>query len=178
MNIIINENNLELKDINEFNSKVRAILINENNQILVCKYGETYLLPGGKIDENESKINALIRELNEETGMFYKEEEFNYFCELNYYQKDYPKRDTNIKLNRLITTYYYIGKLKEINLEKQTLTEKEKKSNFTLELINLSELETIIKNNINSNPRNIYFQKELLTLLEHIKKHSIYTTSL
>ena len=178
MNIIINENKLNKKDINEFSFKVRAILINEKDEILICKYGETYLLPGGKIDKNESKLEALIRELNEETGIKYKENDFKTFCELNFYQKDYPKRDSAFKLNRLVTTYYYIGNFKEINLNNQILTDNEIKSNFKLETIKLKDLENIIKNNKNNNPRNIYFQKEILTLLDYIKEQSLYTTSL
>lgn len=170
MKIVINENNLNENEINEFNSKVRSILLNDNNEILVCNYGGTYLLPGGKIDNDESQIDALIRELHEETGIIYDSKEFKFLCELQYFQKDYPKRDSNLKINRLVTTYYYLGKYKEANLEKQVLSDKEVKSNFRLELINIDNLENVILSNHNSNPRNSYFKKELLTILEYYKK--------
>lgn len=170
MKLVINENNLDVKDINEFSSKVRCILISENNEILVCNYGGTYLLPGGKIDKNESQEDALIRELNEETGILYNKSDFKFICELNYFQKNYPKRDSEIKLNRLVTTYYYFGNYKNINLDKQVLSDKEITSNFRLELINMDNLENVILNNHNSNPRNSYFKKELLTILEYYKK--------
>lgn len=169
MNLVINENNLNIEDINEFSSKVRCILLSENNEVLVCNYGGTYLLPGGKIDGNESQIDALIRELHEETGIIYDNDELSFLFELNYYQKNYPKRDSSIVLNRLVTTYYYFAKYKEANLEKQILSDKEVKSNFRLELINFDNLESVILNNQNSNPRNIYFQKELLTIIKKVK---------
>ena len=51
-----------------------------------------------------------------------------------------------------------------------TLTEKEQKGNFRLELVSLEQLENMILSNENDNPRNIYFQKELLTLLDSYKK--------
>ncbi|GAC1390422.1 MAG: hypothetical protein NVSMB46_00030 [Candidatus Saccharimonadales bacterium] len=54
------------------NKAVRAIII-ENNSILVMhrnKHGSEYFtLVGGKINENESAEEALVREIKEETGM-------------------------------------------------------------------------------------------------------------
>lgn len=48
MELIINENNLKDEEIQEFNSKVRALLVDENNNILVANYGGVHLLPGGQ----------------------------------------------------------------------------------------------------------------------------------
>ena len=50
MKFIINEDNLHYNEVNEFSSKVRAILIDDNNQILIANYGNIILLPGGKVD--------------------------------------------------------------------------------------------------------------------------------
>lgn len=174
MNLIINDDNLQQNKIKESSTKVRAILIDENNQILIANYGNVILLPGGKVDHNETYLTAIQRELKEELGQDYNNEELEYFLTLNYYQKDYPKRDGTFQ-NRLIQTHYYIGSYKEVNKDKQNLTEKEKNSNFRLELVPLEQLENLILNNNNSNPRNIYFRKELLTVLAFYKK--IYATS-
>ena len=92
MKLIINPYNLNTIDIDEYNTKARAILINNNNEILIGNYGGTYLLPGGSIDYNEDIINGLTRELKEETGIDYKEEELISICHLDYYQKNYPKK--------------------------------------------------------------------------------------
>lgn len=61
------------------------------------------------------------------------------------------------------------GLYKDIKKNSQKLTEKEQKDNFKLELVSLEELENIIMNNKNDNPRNIYFQKELLIILANYK---------
>ena len=167
MELIINEDNLKLNEVEEFNCKVRALLIDENNNILIARYGNTILLPGGSIDRGETKEEALVRELKEETGNDYTINELAYLNTLKYYQKDYPKRDGRIE-NRLITTYYYVSKYKGIS--KQSLTEKEKKDNFMLELVPIDSLEELVLNNQNSNPRNIYFVKELLKVLEYYKE--------
>ena len=168
MELIINDDNLQNSEIQEFSIKVRAILFNKNNQILIANYGNVILLPGGKVDEGETNLAAITRELSEELGQNYNSEELEFFKTLNYYQKKYPKIDGTFK-NRLVKTHYFIASYKEIKKEKQKLTEKEKKSNFRLELISLENLENKILNNKNSNPRNIYFQRELLTILDSYK---------
>ncbi|NMP31124.1 NUDIX domain-containing protein [Thalassotalea sp. M1531] len=55
---------------NSFTRKAtRAIVLNgENILLLYTKRYHDYSLPGGGIDEGESKIEGLIRELKEETG--------------------------------------------------------------------------------------------------------------
>lgn len=168
MKIIINEDNLKNNEIEEFNIKSRAILINEQEELLIANYGGTYLLPGGKINQNEEIIDGLLRELKEETGTYYSDKEVNYLCTIEYFQKNYPKK-TGEKQNRLITTHYYIGKYKEISLDKIKLTESEKNGNFKLELIPLNKLKNIIIETQNNNPRNIYFQKELLAVINFYK---------
>ncbi len=167
MTITINDDNLELKDVQEFNTKVRALLTDENNNILIANYGNVILLPGGSIDGDEGIEVALTRELKEEVGVEYSKEELTYLSTIEYYQKDYPKRNGQLQ-NRLIKTHYYIGTYKGIN--KQSLTEKEQKDNFRLELVPLDELENIVLNNNNSNPRNRYFIKELLTIITYYNK--------
>lgn len=164
MDFIINEDNLQYSEIQEFSSKVRAILIDENEQILIAKYGNVILLPGGKVDAGETILTAITRELYEEIGQIYSGDELEFFTTLNFYQKNYPKRDGTFQ-NRLVKTHYFVGSYKEVKKDKQKLTEKEQKSNFRLELVSLEDLENMILNNDNNNPRNVYFQKELLAIL-------------
>ena len=168
MELIINEDNMSLNDIEEFNFKARAILVDENNKILIANYGKIILLPGGKVDENEIVYDAITRELREELGQNYTKEELDYMITLNYYQKNYPKRDGTLK-SRAVQTYYFVGRYKGVSTIKQNLTEKEQKDNFKLELISLDKLENMILTNKNDNPRNAYFQKELLTVLNFYK---------
>ena len=144
MEITINENNLQYNEIQEFKSKVRAILINEKNEILIAKYFNLILLPGGKVDKEETLYTAIIRELNEELGVNYNINDLKPFITINYYQKNYPKAD-GILTNRLVQTHYYIGKYIDIKKNSQKLSEKEQKGNFKLELVSIENLNNIIK---------------------------------
>ena len=96
--IIINEENLKYSQIDKISIKVRALLVLKN-QILISNYGGITMLPGGKVDEGESYKQGLIRELYEETGACYSENELNELFLLEYYQHNYPTRE-NTSLNR------------------------------------------------------------------------------
>lgn len=167
MSIIINEDGLFDEDINERNSKVRALLIDDNNNVLIANYGDVLLLPGGSIDEGESIEEALIRELNEELGVDYTMDELSYLNTTEFYQREYPKRDGSIK-NRLITTHFYTGMYKGIN--KQSLTEKEKKDGFKLELIPMDKVKEILNNHISTNLRDYFFKRELLVIMNYYSR--------
>ena len=164
MKIDINDDNLNIGDIEEFSTKVRAILVDDEDNILIANYHNVILLPGGKVDDNETIYDAIVRELNEELGQSYNSDELEFFTTLNYFQKNYP-RINGVFCNRLLQTHYFVGRYKNVNKNMQKLTEKEQKGNFRLQLVSLLELEDIILNNKNDNPRNVYFQKELLSVL-------------
>jgi len=176
MELVINEDNLQFNEVQEFSSKVRAILVDENKKILIANYYNVILLPGGKVDDGETLSIAITRELNEELGQDYNNEELDFFLTLKYYQKDYPKTNGTFK-NRLVQTHYFIGQYKGIKKDSQKLSEREQKGNFRLELVSLEDLENMILENKNANPRNTYFQKELLTILSSYKNKNEYIST-
>lgn len=163
--IIINENNLFDSDVIETSPKVRAILV-DNHQLLIANYGGVYLLPGGKVDNNETNEEALIRELKEETGIYYSKEELEGLFTLKHYQKDYPVRHDN-KKNRLLIIHFYLGSFKGINEYSLNRTPKEIRDGFNLLLVNIDSIDSLIKEiPYNNNPRKVFFDKEL----EEVKK--------
>lgn len=168
MIIDYNPNNLDEKDIEEFGLKIRLLIKNDKDEILVANYGGAYLLPGGKVDDNEFVMEALKREIKEEVGFDIKESLISLVTTFNYYQKDYPKRNGKV-LNRKITTYYYKTNMNvDLNKYERKLTEKEVKGKFKLEWIKESDLEIVIRNNPKGkeNPRESFISNELLKVLD------------
>lgn len=165
--VIINENNLEDADILEESHKVRAIL-RDGNKILVANYGGVYLLPGGSIDEGETKESAIIRELKEETGILYSSLELENILKIIFYQKDYPLKRISL-VNHLLVTDYYIGEYKGLNLDNTNRTEKETRDGFNLKLVDIKEIEKLI-NEKSDNPRKVYFDRELEEVIKVLRK--------
>lgn len=170
MEIIINDTNMNEEKITNIIEKVIALIITEDNKILIANYAGIPLLPGGKIDNNELPEEALVRELEEELGINYKKDDLKYFLRVKAYQENYPSRDGNI-CNRKLITDYYLAPYKKIEVNRQKLTEHEKNNNFYLELLTIEELKTKLNKLNNDNPRNIYFKKELNIILENYFKN-------
>ena len=67
--IIHNYYNLSDKDINNVVTRVKVLMINSNNELLLGYAHKTYQFPGGHLEENESLEDCVKRELLEETGI-------------------------------------------------------------------------------------------------------------
>ena len=78
MKKIINPHNLTDDMMDDIISRVKILPINQNNEILLCKVNGIYHFIGGHIEQNETQVECLKRELNEETGI----EDINELCSL------------------------------------------------------------------------------------------------
>ena len=167
--IVINENELKTIDIEVVSSKVRAVIL-DGYKLLVANYGGVYLLPGGSIEKKETKEQAIVRELKEETGIKYSLKELDELFTLKYYQKQYPLKHDEFK-NRLSITHFYLGKYKGINDYNLNRTQKEIRDGFDLRLVNIDEIDSLIKEiPSNNNPRKPFFDRELEEVQKVLKK--------
>ena len=163
--ITINNTNLKDEKVEKRVNKVRAILVREN-KILMSRYAGLLLFPGGK-GEFETPDEALIRELKEETGIVYAKGDLSPIIRIRHYQENFPTRE-NIVLNRLLTTDYYIGDFKGIDLNNAKRTEKEIKGNFRLEMMTIDEMLRLADEQ-SDNPRKVYFDKEIKEVVKILK---------
>ena len=142
--LITNNYNLTDSDMTEVVKRVNVLLVNSNNDVLLGYSYNNYQFPGGHVEENETLVQAVNREVLEETGIELNITNIEPFaCAIGYY-KDWPAEGKN----RKIEIYYYEVKTDEKpNLENTEYTENEKNGNFELRYIPLSDVENVLKTN-------------------------------
>ena len=57
------------EDVTEIVKRVKALIINSNNEILLAYSNNCYQFPGGHVEDGETLIDAVNREIKEETGI-------------------------------------------------------------------------------------------------------------
>lgn len=164
--IITNKYNLADSDMTEIIKRVKVLLINSNDDVLLGYSHNNYQFPGGHVEENETLVQAVNREVLEETGMELNATDIERFaCAVGYY-KDWPSEGKN----RKIEIYYYEVKTDEqSNLENTKYTENEKDGNFELRYIPLGKVENILKENAEEYGDKKGIAREMIELFEFYK---------
>ena len=140
----------------------RAIIIKDNKIAMVKSLKEGfYKFPGGGIEKGENSINALIREVLEETGLSVKKDSIKEYG----YTLENRKSDEFEKCIFSQKSFYYFVSVEDYLLE-QRLTEDERELDFVLEWIDLKEVYLInSKIEINKNNRFIERETKVLSML-------------
>ena len=165
--------NIEYQKVKD---KVRAVILNKDGRALLVKYAGLYMLPGGKIDENETEKEALRREILEESGIdiFLDTDIENAepFLKIKTYNQNYYDRKADKKINRVRkTSFYALETNQEIKIENQKLSESERKNKHSIEFENLSVIEYRVQNNQTDNFRKEIFDREILTALKEYRNY-------
>ena len=143
--LIINNDNLHDNDITEIVKRVKVLLVNSKNEILIAYSNNEYQFPGGHVEDNEELFQTINREIKEETGIELNiKDVIPFACTIGYY-KDWP----NPGNNRKTEIYYYEIKIDEKpNLNNTKYTENELNNNFELRYISLDKFEEELLNNV------------------------------
>lgn len=166
--IILNTSNLSSNEIDEEVVRVKALIINNKNEIIIgYAYGD-YQFPGGHLEKDENEIDGLIREVKEETGIEINKEEIKPFMMLKHLSKNYFNSGKN-RCNKII--YYIINTNKKIDLEKTNYTNYEEKGKFTINYYNLDEVEEMLMDHSNKNPKFKGIAYEMLQVLYEYKNN-------
>ena len=83
--VIINEDKLDIMNMDDTVIRVKALMVNKNDQLLVVHNNHTYQFPGGHWRSNESLEDSLRREIKEETGITSKIERGPFMVIEEYY---------------------------------------------------------------------------------------------
>lgn len=137
----------------------RAIVFDKNNLIplLFVSNQNYHKLPGGGIEDGESKIKALEREILEETG-----------CKMEVRGEVGKIVEYRSEFNLIQTSYCYFGTV--LVKGKQSLTEEETSEKFELIWVLLSEAISKIKNDKPLDYEGSFIQQRDLRFLEEFNK--------
>lgn len=127
--------------------KARGILIDEDNNLYLSNISDSYLFPGGGVEDEEDYHTTIIRELNEEVGI--KLDSLEEIGTIIHYHENFPnlKRDKNDALyinNRINIIHYFFKRVNSRQFGETHYTEYEINNNLTIKKIKLKELMEIL----------------------------------
>lgn len=163
---VYNYDKIKESDITDKIIRVKALMINSNNEILLCEDYDTIQYPGGHLEDDELLEDALIREIKEETGIILKGN-FAPFFAIKYYMKDYPVMGNN----RSLEIYYFcIFTDEKYNLDNINLDDQERKGNFKRFYVSLKEFDKFLDKNMRKNEFNRVVNREMKLAMKNLKK--------
>ncbi|MBR3233820.1 NUDIX domain-containing protein [Candidatus Saccharibacteria bacterium] len=129
---------IDLKDYSPNGEKfyrpsVRGIILDDKNNIamIYSKKYHFYKFPGGGIEENETHLDTLAREIKEETGMTLIPETAREFGEVLKIQKGDEVGENTIHIQQ---NFYYTCRVED-KIGEQDLDDGEKDLDFVLEFV-------------------------------------------
>lgn len=138
--IFINDNHLKEEDIDYEVIRVKALIVNHNDEILLAHNNYTYQFPGGHKDKEEDLESALQRELKEETGMDLVIDT-GPFLQIKTYDNDYFNTGKKVE-NKIY--YFRVFTDEEPDFTKTSYDGLEKESDFNLFYIQIQDLKYFI----------------------------------
>ena len=167
---IHNEYNLKDEEINEEVTRVKALLVNSKDELLMGYAHNVYQFPGGHVENSEDILVALFREITEETGIELKMNKIDPFaCNIRYF-KDYPEKEKNRK-NYIY--YFEIRTDEKPNLSNTKYTSAEIEGNFELRYVSIDKIEQEIKRNVDECGNPLGIASEMLELLDYYKNYRL-----
>lgn len=170
--VIFNKERITDDEIEMREKRVKVLLRNSKNELLLCKVDGVYHFVGGHPEEKESINECAKREVKEETGIDMQSESFTPFLELKQYKSNY----FGTGKNGLATITYIDGKTDErFNYEKRDLDDKEAKKDFTLAYVNIDEAMRVLEDNreVSKKQNKEFITTEMMYVVYEYKKQLI-----
>ncbi len=160
--VFINDDNLDISDLDYEVIRVKGIIVNNKNEVLIAHNNNTYQFPGGHQEKSEDMEEALMREIKEETGIDIKDVT-GPFMQITTYAKNYFNSGKNV-CNKI---YYYRILSDDVpNLAETNYDELERKTEFDLFYVKLCYFERFLRESIDNGKIDSSIGKEMLLVLE------------
>lgn len=160
--IFINKS-IKEKIIDREEIRVKGLIINSKNEILLGYSYHTYQFPGGHLESGESIKDCLKREILEETGMDISLNMMKPLLSIKYYNNNCCEK-----------LYYYVIKTDEkVNLRRTCYTKEEKVGNYVLRYINMDDIEDVLIEHVSKFPSQKVIAYEMLMALKEYKKKEL-----
>lgn len=160
--IIFNDKNMREEDVSFEAIRVKGIVINSNNEVLIAHNNNTYQFIGGHVEGDEDIADALIRELKEETGISDFELNGPFMLIENYTDK-YINMDENVHSK---IYYYHILTDSKPNMELTNYDILEKQTDFKLFYVNLYSLKEFLTDALKKEMIEEVIYKEMLLVID------------
>ncbi len=149
-----NPDNLLDDDIDFTVTRVKALVINDKDEILVSYSDGGIQLVGGHVEEGEELHTALKREIEEEAGITLDDEDTisECFYKTIYYQKNYKESGKNRKS---IIYCFLIKTNKTINEQNIHHTQNEVKNNLHSKFVSFEEFFNFANEVLNNSPKEL-----------------------
>lgn len=161
-------------------TKVRAVLYNSKGEVLYTAYNEddsrqaTMMLPGGKIDPGDaSPADALIREVQEESGLILPANRVTPLSTVALRAQNYLTREGTIRLNHTVITRYFSASIEGLEVGERKLTDAEKAGRCVIKNAGVYEILRLSEELPSNNPRWPFFREEMqLALSMYLEKRA------
>ena len=165
--VVKNAYNLTDNDINETEVRVKMILVNKKNEVLLGYAKNKYQFIGGHVEGKETLLETAQREIQEETGITINlDNQMKPVAKYIGYWKDKSRENNNKKTE---IYYYLLDCNAKINYDNTNYTEEEKRKNFELRYVPLKNLKQEIINNYKKYKEAKNIATEMLEIMEKIK---------
>lgn len=170
--IKINKDKLKSEEINKVETRIKILMINSKNEMLVGYSYNCYQFIGGHLEKNEDLLDCLKREVKEETGIEIDVCDVSPFLLKEEFYKDYPKKGDNYN-SRIYYFVIYTDSCPNIN--NTNYTEEELIGNFCYKYIDIDNFEKIIVDNYTKYENAKIIGLEMLVVFREYKNINDFT---
>ncbi|MDY5993390.1 MAG: NUDIX hydrolase [Bacilli bacterium] len=163
--ILYNYDKLEAKDINKVVRRAKVLIMNPKDEFLVVLSHHNYFLIGGRVEDNETYDECLVREVKEEAGITLPMEEREPFLVIRHLCKSYPTENDNTEY---IAKYFCIKADIVPDMSQIELTDDEKDGNFHLEYIHKDEVIKKLEDSLETCTRDMPVKDTIQVIKEYL----------